>query len=88
MELIDSSEFHGSTSKELKYYEYKIKQLLENKRLIKIVILVILWFVGGRIGKKNYFTLGKKKAINYSLEGIYVVVTGFLLIFSNLGKRE
>lgn len=50
MELIDSSEFHGSPEKELLYYNLKIKHFLENKRLIKIIIYIILWFIGGRIG--------------------------------------
>jgi hypothetical protein len=50
VQLIDSSDFHGSKQNELKYIQHKFKTILENRRLIKIIILTILWFIGGRIG--------------------------------------
>jgi hypothetical protein len=49
VELIDSSEFHGSPDKEWNFKIFKLKKLIFNKTLIKVLLYISLWFIGGRV---------------------------------------
>ncbi|CAD8125716.1 unnamed protein product [Paramecium sonneborni] len=58
-----------------KYYKHLLKRYCQWS-VLKYLVYSILWLIGGRI------------SIVYSIQGLYVIVTGFVLIFSNLGTRE
>ena len=38
--------------------------------------------------KSKHNNITKKISIIYSMQGLYVILTGFALIFTNLGTRE
>ncbi|CAD8172719.1 unnamed protein product [Paramecium pentaurelia] len=58
-----------------KYYKHLLQTYFQWS-FLKYFVYTIIWLIGGRI------------SILYSMQGLYVIITGFALIFTNLGTRE
>ena len=76
IKLIDSSEFHKDNKSEMKYkfnfYSDILKKFLKSKYFYILIFWLILL----------------KLASIYEITKIYIMLSGFILIFTNLGKRK
>ena len=78
-ELIDSSEFYGSPENDWKHKKHLLRKYLKDfidPGNIKLIAIIALWCIGVKV---SYL---------YNLHGIYIVISGFTMIFANLGTRK
>ena len=73
--VIDSSEYHKDNQSEIKYKFSFYSDYLKKFIFSKYCVILILWLIL------------LKFAMVYEIAKIYIMLSGFALIFTNLGKR-
>lgn len=75
IDLLDSNEYHTSNSAELQYTSKKLISLLKQFIMTKTFIFLLIWL----------FFL--KICLTFKIAQIYLIISGIIIIFLNLGKR-